>query len=178
MSYDKDEARKIIHARLDTLKDDEYAALATKVYENVVIWLTEALVDRGIKTILLYHAMQKWREVDLSSLEKRFGDIQFDYVSFEANAPFPTKNYDIITVPLYGFTDDGYRLGHGNGWYDKYLAANPSVLRLGVGFEICLVGFLVSAYDIPMDIFVTDSRICTTPCLTRPHSESVTGFGE
>jgi 5-formyltetrahydrofolate cyclo-ligase len=51
----------------------------------------------------------------------------------EANAEelFP----DVVFVPLLGFTAEGDRIGQGGGHYDRWLAANPSVLALGLAWD-------------------------------------------
>jgi 5-formyltetrahydrofolate cyclo-ligase len=51
--------------------------------------------------------------------------------SSEAEELFP----DVVFVPLVGFTAEGHRLGQGGGHYDRWLAANPSVLPLGLAWD-------------------------------------------
>lgn len=42
---------------------------------------------------------------------------------------------DAVFVPLLGFTAAGDRLGQGGGHYDRWLAANPTVLALGLAWD-------------------------------------------
>lgn len=49
----------------------------------------------------------------------------------EAEELFP----DVAFVPLLGFTAAGDRLGQGGGHYDRWLAANPTVLALGLAWD-------------------------------------------
>ncbi|MGE5453096.1 MAG: 5-formyltetrahydrofolate cyclo-ligase [Acidobacteriota bacterium] len=42
---------------------------------------------------------------------------------------------DVVLVPCLGFTEAGYRLGYGGGYFDRYLAAHPGVTALGVAWE-------------------------------------------
>jgi len=66
---------------------------------------------------------------------------------------------DIILIPGIAFDSMGYRLGHGLGMYDKYLA-HFSVIKIGVCFNSNLVNTLPrDDHDIKMDYVVTESLI-------------------
>lgn len=66
---------------------------------------------------------------------------------------------DVVFVPLIGFCDTGERLGQGGGHYDRWLAANPSALAIGMGWDCQLVESLpTEAHDRAMDLIVTPTR--------------------
>lgn len=80
-----------------------------------------------------------------------------------------------LLIPLVGFDEQGHRLGHGGGYFDRTLARmQPRPMAVGVGFEECrLPSIFPQDHDIPMDIIVTDAgvyeteaRIATPPPLT------------
>lgn len=78
---------------------------------------------------------------------------------------------DLILVPLVAFDDALNRLGQGGGHYDRYLAAHPSALRVGVAWEGQRVDRLpTQPWDIPLDAIITE-RKChikeLRPCPTR-----------
>lgn len=66
-----------------------------------------------------------------------------------------------LLIPLVGYDDQGHRLGHGGGYYDRTLAAmDPRAVAIGVGLEECrLPSIFPQAHDIPMDIIVTDASV-------------------
>lgn len=70
---------------------------------------------------------------------------------------------DVVLAPLVGFTDDGYRLGYGGGYFDRTLAAlHPRPVAIGVGLALGrLEGFVPQPHDIPMDFIVTEHEMRT-----------------
>lgn len=44
---------------------------------------------------------------------------------------------DVVLVPCLGFTVSGYRLGYGGGYYDRWLAAHPHAVAVGVAWSAC-----------------------------------------
>jgi 5-formyltetrahydrofolate cyclo-ligase len=156
IGYDKQAAREIVQARLDAVIPEEYAAASELVRKNVRGLLAELRKGGGLKAILSYQALPKWHEVDLAPLEHELKNVQFDQVQPGSQAPLPTGTYDVILVPLYGFNTAGYRLGHGGGWYDRFLATQPNALKIGVGLEISRADFMTEPHDTPMDIIVTE----------------------
>lgn len=48
----------------------------------------------------------------------------------------PTAVPDIVFCPLVGFDRHGGRIGQGGGHYDRYFAAHPGILRIGVGWSV------------------------------------------
>lgn len=78
-----------------------------------------------------------------------------------ANGELLTDNhqYDVIIVPTLGFTGEGYRLGYGGGYYDKFLATQKQALTIGLCYEAGLVSFEPEAHDVPLDYVVTEVRV-------------------
>ena len=64
---------------------------------------------------------------------------------------------DIVLTPLLAFDRFGNRLGQGAGYYDRFFADLPAVLRIGVAWSIQRVDQLpVDAWDIPLHAIVTE----------------------
>jgi len=72
------------------------------------------------------------------------------------NVPF-----DVIVVPGVAFTIDGYRLGYGGGYYDRFFSQLKNRPHLvGVCFEKQIVSTMpVESHDYKVDYIVTEERI-------------------
>lgn len=69
--------------------------------------------------------------------------------------------FDIIIVPMVGFDEQKHRIGHGAGFYDRYLA-KTSALKIGVAFELQKCATIPTyPHDIDMDIILTEDNIYT-----------------
>ncbi len=73
----------------------------------------------------------------------------------------PTSNLeckpDTVIVPLIAFNQKGYRIGYGGGYYDRYLK-DKSVLKIGIAYSWMLEEFEPEAFDVPLDIIVTENK--------------------
>lgn len=68
----------------------------------------------------------------------------------------------VALVPLLAADGDGYRLGYGGGYYDRYFALHPEVLRVGLCYEEQITTRVPrEETDIPLDALVTPRRILT-----------------
>lgn len=67
----------------------------------------------------------------------------------------------LLFVPCVGYTDGGYRLGYGGGFYDRTLAAlEPRPFTVGLGFSNGLVsGFEPESHDVPLDAILNDEGV-------------------
>ncbi len=69
---------------------------------------------------------------------------------------------EVAIIPLVAF-DGLKRLGHGGGYYDKYLAEHKC-LKIGLAFDCqCVEGLETEKFDIPLDVLVTEKRIIVRP---------------
>ncbi len=69
---------------------------------------------------------------------------------------------DVVLVPCLGFTDDAYRLGYGGGYFDRWLAANPHVVAVGIAWEFGRLArgeFEVLPHDLPLSMMVTERGV-------------------
>ena len=62
----------------------------------------------------------------------------------------------ICIVPGLAFDNEGYRLGYGKGYYDRFLCNYPGV-KIGICYASCVKRELPHGfYDVPVGILVTD----------------------
>jgi len=68
---------------------------------------------------------------------------------------------NVVIAPLVGFDDQGYRLGHGGGYYDRTLASlEEQPLKIGVGLgEQRLESIYPQPHDVPMDHILLSSEL-------------------
>ncbi len=69
------------------------------------------------------------------------------------------EEIDVVLVPCVGFDKAGMRLGHGGGYYDRYLPRCPRATKILLAFEAQkLDAVCVGENDVAMDFIVTESR--------------------
>ena len=79
----------------------------------------------------------------------------------EFNSDKMVKEIDAIIVPLVGF-DGVKRLGHGGGYYDKFMQRYPNAFKIGIAFEEQKISNLVvEEHDVLLDMVITEKEIYT-----------------
>ncbi|PKG25731.1 5-formyltetrahydrofolate cyclo-ligase [Niallia nealsonii] len=70
-----------------------------------------------------------------------------------------SREIDLLIVPGLGFTKEGFRLGFGGGYYDRYLM-NYVGKTLSLAFEKQLMADLpIEAHDLPVDKMITNKGV-------------------
>lgn len=82
------------------------------------------------------------------------GDWNIPVPPPEAEALIP----DIALAPVVGWTEEGFRLGYGGGYFDRTLAAlSPRPFTIGIGMESArLPTIFPQPHDIPLDAILTE----------------------
>lgn len=73
---------------------------------------------------------------------------------------------DVVLVPCLGYTDDGYRLGYGAGYFDRWLAVHPEVTAVGVAWTVSRMDagdFVPAPHDRPLTLVVTERGAQVAP---------------
>ena len=67
---------------------------------------------------------------------------------------------EVLFMPLVGFTANGDRLGQGGGYYDRYLAAHPQTVAIGMAWDVQEVPELpTELHDMRLSAIVTPTRV-------------------
>ena len=79
----------------------------------------------------------------------------------EAIRPVDPKILDLIIVPGVGFDKNGYRVGYGGGYYDRFLPKLlPNVPTVALAFEIQLISQAPKdKYDFPVQYIATENKL-------------------
>lgn len=74
------------------------------------------------------------------------------------------QNLDLAIVPLVGFNHNNYRLGHGQGYYDKTFAfklkkieSKPTLIGLAYHFQA--IAFEPKSWDVPLQMVIVSSAL-------------------
>ena len=77
-----------------------------------------------------------------------------------ASVPVPPEELELVLCPCVSFDGQGRRLGHGAGYYDRFLPRCRNARVLAVAFECQkLPGIETDAHDFPMDAVITEIAI-------------------
>ncbi len=76
---------------------------------------------------------------------------------------FPPDKLQLIIVPGIAFDLDGYRLGYGKGFYDRFLPTCPNAVTIGVAFQVQIVeDTCPQPWDIPVQHILTEEGMVST----------------
>lgn len=81
---------------------------------------------------------------------------------WRVNQPVETVSLvvpNLLLCPLLGFDRSGGRIGQGGGHYDRYFAAHPDALRVGIAWSVQEVDAIpLEAHDLPLDAVLTEQE--------------------
>lgn len=132
---------------------------------SVVAGLTKPLIQwSNVRRLHVYRSNRMWREVDTSWLEAYVSTVwpQIEVVVADVSksASLPNGPFDVIIVPLLAFDERKNRLGLGSGWYDRFLATQPTATTIGLAYEFQKVSQLAAEpHDVPLSIVVTERTV-------------------
>lgn len=186
MIGDKKELRKQLAERLSKITKPQYEhfsyQIAKKLYQDEN-WLGAKTIGLTIsrqpevdtyqiirraweegKQVVVPKCIPKNREMLFRTLS-RFDQLESVYygllepIESETTEVSPS-NIDLLIVPGLAFTENGYRLGFGGGYYDRFLTTyNGHTLSLAFGQQI-VSQLPVEGHDIPVEKLITNEKVC------------------
>lgn len=86
---------------------------------------------------------------DLSQVESGYAGIPEPI----ADEPIGNDPTALVLMPGMAFTKEGYRIGYGGGYYDKFLAAEPNHPTIALCYDFQMVEQLpTEEFDVPVDL--------------------------
>ena len=74
--------------------------------------------------------------------------------------PIDPSHIDLILLPGIGFDKIGNRMGHGKGYYDRFLPTAPQAKRIGLSFEFQIIDRIpIHPFDKKVDLIITEKQI-------------------
>ncbi|MEG2857710.1 MAG: 5-formyltetrahydrofolate cyclo-ligase [Clostridia bacterium] len=180
---DKAAMRACITARMNALMQEEKESSDCKILEDV-LKLEEYKAAKTIFTYLsvgcevdtrrlIEQALQDGKRVAIPRVISR-GEMeavlitgkdelvagQYDIPTARDGAQvIPPSEIELAVVPAVAFDVRGNRLGHGGGYYDRYLS-NTRAFMLGLARDCQIVEEIpAQMHDVPVDSVVSDGKI-------------------
>lgn len=109
----------------------------------------KCLNDRGLMAFYVIHSTD--------DLEKGFFGV--DEPKTDICPPAQMTEQSVCIVPAFTFDDEGYRLGYGKGYYDRFLSSFTGK-TIGICYHENLTPALIHGkFDKPVEITVTERKI-------------------
>ena len=141
-----------------------YSALSGEI--NVDDLINQALKDN--KTVCINYLHEKFGIMDAAVISNIsdlvLGKFNIKMPKKENLKIINPKNLDLIFVPGLAYDKNGYRLGFGGGYYDRFLVKTSNANLIGVIYDEYILNELPKEkHDIPMNYLVSESVIlkCT-----------------
>jgi len=187
IAIERERVRTETRHRREALTSEERTRLSQRIVDFTAHWIQR----QGFDSVMLYLSMRSEVEttglleellnsgkqvcapvVDTEQLElipRRIQNLKTElvrhpYGMLEPNETcpiFPTEHLQLIVVPGIAFDRNGYRLGYGKGFYDRFLTKCSYAVAVGLAYEIQLVeNTFPQTWDVPVQhIFTETGRI-------------------
>ncbi|MHA4847082.1 5-formyltetrahydrofolate cyclo-ligase [Flavitalea antarctica] len=100
-------------------------------------------------------------EAHLLEEQGLFAKNKYDILEPIGNAIVAPVLIDLVFVPLLAFDKNGFRVGYGKGYYDRYLIrCRKDVVKIGFSFFGAVEPVSdINEFDVPLDYCITPSRL-------------------
>ena len=104
--------------------------------------------------------MEFYQVVSIKQLESGYKGIKEPVVNERYLYRFERSEDTLVIVPGVAFDANGYRVGYGKGFYDRFLEQEPNHPTLALCYDFQVVEKIESKpWDVPLDIIITETKI-------------------
>jgi 5-formyltetrahydrofolate cyclo-ligase len=98
-----------------------------------------------------------WHQVAIADFDSNMRSGAFNILEPHPDLPLmDLENIDLILIPAVACDRQGYRLGYGGGFYDRWLP-NAIGIKTGIIFDQFYLDQLPhDAWDVPLDVIITE----------------------
>jgi 5-formyltetrahydrofolate cyclo-ligase len=158
-----EKSTRICHHLLELIRDGENVMVYTSKEKEVnTAHLITALLERG-NGVIVPIIVKEDVSLRLSYLEDPSSLVPSTFgVPEPIGSEIPARGDDVDTIilPMLGFDRNGRRIGYGAGYYDRFLAKNQKLRKIGIAFSCQEYENLpVDENDIPVDYIITEEGI-------------------
>lgn len=151
--------------------------ISTEAYKKCKVLLTYVSTPIEVDTMqLIKHALSDGKTVAVPKCVDGTRDMIFYIISsmnhlepgaFSVMEPIPDKCDEltyfegaVCIVPALAYDMDGYRLGYGKGYYDRFLSSHKGMYNIGIEYCSCTASKLIRGrFDVPSDMIITEKYI-------------------
>lgn len=185
MIGEKKNLRKIIIEELAKIQKPEYEQLSYQIAKNLYddeYWKKSNTVGITIskppevdtyqiirraweegKKVVIPKCMPQNRELVFRTLN-RFDQLESVFYGLlepieEMTSEVKPSEIDLLVVPGLSFSEEGYRLGFGGGYYDRYLTKYFGH-TVSLAFQLQIVKNIpIESHDIPVEKVITEDKV-------------------
>ncbi len=149
---------------LDAYKNSDLVLtyVSTEIEVDTKKFINRALEDR--KIVAVPRCVAGTRNMNFFII-RSLDDLERG--TFSVLEPVPQKckkltRFDgaFCVVPALAYDRDGFRLGYGKGYYDRFLSAHNNMYRVGICYCGCMTTKLIHGrFDIPVNMIVTEKYV-------------------
>ena len=168
-------SKEEVKEKSSLIKSNLYSLEEFKKAKNIMFYVSfknevstretiKELLAKKEKTIVVPYVLENYPILQLSELKnfywlepKTFGMLEPKELYIRE---FNYEKLDLVIAPGIVFDKKGHRIGHGHGYYDRFLKIlKKDVKKIGLAFELQLVDKIPEErHDVPVDIVVTEKR--------------------
>ncbi|MDW0117349.1 5-formyltetrahydrofolate cyclo-ligase [Sporosarcina thermotolerans] len=153
---------KLLLASEEYCKAETIGVTISRFPEVDTISIIEAAWKSG-KKVAVPKCISSTREMDFRIITS-FDDLETVYMDLrepviERTETVEKTAIDLQIVPGVVYSDEGYRIGFGGGYYDRYLTDYPGE-RLSLAFKVqTALNVPVEEHDIPVNKIITENGV-------------------